>query len=84
MDRLRKREFERYGDQLLTDPITKQNSDAFLEWASQYDNPDFKGRSLQAHNDWIKQLSCNVLRIDGAISLDKKLKQVISAVIKNN
>ncbi len=82
MERLRKREFERYGDKLLSDQITKQNSDAFMKWASQYDNPDFNGRSLRRHDDWIKRLSCEVLRMNGAIPLNENLNQVISEVEK--
>lgn len=73
MQRLTKRENQRYGEKLLTDKKIQQNSKAFLAWANQYENPDFNGRSLKVHNNWIKLLNCKVLRIDGAIPLAKKV-----------
>ncbi len=72
MERLKKRESQRYGEKLLTDKKTQQNSKAFLAWANQYENPNFNGRSLKVHNNWIKLLNCKVIRIDGAIELPKK------------
>lgn len=77
MERLRNRERERYGEKLLTDQKAKQNSEAFLEWASQYENPDFDGRSLKIHTNWMELLDCKVLRIDGALELEEKVGIVL-------
>lgn len=82
MKRLRKRERERYGEKLLTDHTTQQTSEAFLEWASQYENPDFDGRSLKIHNDWMELLDCNLLRIDGALELERKVEKVLAKIVK--
>lgn len=67
MARLEKREFDRYGDKLLTDRQTQHRSAEFKQWAKKYDDPDFTGRSFQVHNDWMKRLNCPVLRIAGAM-----------------
>jgi adenylate kinase family enzyme len=80
IDRLKKREKERYGEKLLTDKKTQSDSKAFLEWAKQYDYPKFKGRSLQIHNDWIELLSCKVLRLDGTTALNDKTDKVIAEI----
>ncbi len=80
MERLKRREIERYGEKLLTDVKTRQNSKAFLEWASQYENPHFDGRSLKIHNDWITLLNCKVLRIDGEVELEIKTEKVLAEI----
>lgn len=80
IDRLKKRESERYGEKLIIDEKTKQTSKAFLEWANEYDNPNFSGRSLKIHNDWIDLLDCKVIRIDGAMELANKLEKVLAEI----
>lgn len=73
LQRLGARERERYGDLLEHDPERKANSKAFLEWAAQYDDPDFEGRSISQHEDWMKKLNCPILRIEGDVELKDKL-----------
>jgi adenylate kinase family enzyme len=78
--RLKKREIERYGEKLLTNKKIQQNSKAFLEWAFQYENPNFNGRSFKVHSHWIELLNCKVLRIDGKIELKSKTEKVIMEI----
>tara|TARA_R110001592_G_scaffold127930_1_gene339922 strand:+ start:3107 stop:3667 length:561 start_codon:yes stop_codon:yes gene_type:complete len=80
IERLQKREIERYGRKLLTDKKTHEDSQAFLEWAKQYENPNFDGRSLQVHNDWIEFLDCKVLRIDGEGELKSKTEKILTEI----
>lgn len=80
MERLKKREIERYGTQLVSDKNIRKSSEAFLEWANQYENPNFDGRSLKIHNSWIKLLNCNVLRIDGDTELNIKTDYVLNEI----
>lgn len=80
MERLKKREVERYGEKLFTNSEIKQNSKAFLEYANQYENPNFKGRSFKIHDDWIKMLDCKVLRVDGGIALNNNLEIVLNEI----
>ncbi len=82
MKRLEEREIERYGEMLITHKKTQQHSQEFLEWANQYENPNFNGRTLKIHNDWINLFDCKVLRIDGELELNDKTEKVI-AEIKN-
>jgi len=80
MERLKKREVERYGEKLLTDRKTKQNSKEFLKWANQYENPSFNGRSLKIHNNWIELLNCKVLKINGEIELNNKVENTLKEI----
>ena len=78
MARLKKRETQRYGEKLLTNKKILKNSNEFLEWANQYENPNFKGRSLKIHNNWIEMLDCKILRLNGATELNKKVEIVVN------
>ncbi|MDY8135371.1 AAA family ATPase [Aquimarina sp. 2201CG5-10] len=78
IERLKEREKIRLGDKLLTDKQTQESSVEFIEWAKKYDDPNFLGRSLKVHNDWIKLLKYPVIRIDGEMNLTAKVKKVLS------
>lgn len=80
MKRLKTRETERYGKKLITDKKIQQNSKAFLEWADQYENPNFEGRSLKTHKNWIELLNCKALEIDGKTELNDNVVTVLNAI----
>jgi len=80
MERLKRRETERYGEKLLTDKKIHQNSIAFLEWANQYENPNFSGRTLKVHNKWTELLSCKVLRSNGETELKKNVEFIMNEI----
>ncbi len=82
IERLKRREIERYGEKLMTDKKIQQNSKAFLEWADQYENPEFDGRTLKVHNDWIKLLDCKVIRLNGKVKLNDKTESVLIEIKK--
>jgi adenylate kinase family enzyme len=68
--RLKEREIQRFG---RVDP-------AFLAWASQYDAGTVEGRSLSKHEAWLAKRSCPVLRIDGDMSTESRLVQVLGVL----
>lgn len=80
MKRLKKREEERYGAKLITDEIIQKNSHAFLVWASQYENPNFDGRSLKVHENWMERLSAKILRLNGVSDLKKNVALVLNEI----
>ena len=80
MKRLKKRETERYGEKLLTDKKIQENSKAFLEWANQYENPNFDGRTFKAHNNWIELLDCKILRLNGANKLISNVEIILNEI----
>ena len=71
--RLEKREYERYGSVLETDPHRAEQYKAFIDWAKKYDDPDFEGRSITQHNIWLQKLSCPVLRIEGDTTVSERI-----------
>ena len=76
IERLIKREVERYGERLKTDPELIETSRAFIQWAKKYDDPCFEGRSITQHNKWIESLKCKVLEIKGDTSVNTRVEQV--------
>lgn len=80
MQRLVDRELERYGDAIYSDPVRSELFKSFYDWAMQYDNPDFTGRNLQIHEDWLKKLSCKVLEIRGDTSVEERLERILAVV----
>jgi adenylate kinase family enzyme len=70
VDRLRRREFQRYGT------INAE----FLDWASQYDEGRLPGRSLQRHERWLAQRTCRVVRLDAARPIDYVTEKALSIV----
>ncbi|BFP39611.1 AAA family ATPase [Flavobacteriaceae bacterium GF1] len=80
MERLKKRETERYGEKLLTNKKIQRNSKAFLEWANQYENPNFKGRTFKVHTNWIELLKCKVLRLNGSTELNSNVDILLNEI----
>lgn len=80
MERLKKRESELYGEKLLTDSKIQKKFMAFLEWANQYENPNFKGRSLKVHNNWIKALNYPVITLNGQMKITDKVSIILKEI----
>lgn len=64
LQRLRLREAQRYGEQILEGGSRHQNSVAFLTWVARYDTGNHSLRSLRRHETWLKPLNCPVIRLD--------------------
>ena len=77
MERLRRREYARYGDRVLPGGDLYEQSQAFLAWAAQYDDglPPLRSRAL--HDLWQQKLSCPLLTLDGTLSLDELAEAVL-------
>ena len=73
--RLNEREKERYGDNILPEGSRYSEYTALIQWAEKYDTAGLEIRSKLGHEEWIKNLGCPVLRFDGDISVEEKLKQ---------
>jgi adenylate kinase family enzyme len=76
MDRLRRREYERYGEVIYRDSDRKAQYDEFLAWAARYDDPDFTRRSRAVHEGWMTTLACPVLRLEGDLSLAERVDRI--------
>ena len=83
MERLVKREIQRYGAADVK-PGGKRYSDsnAFLEWAAGYDEGGLGMRSKALHEQWLAALPCKVLRLEGDLSVGERAAAILA--YKNN
>ena len=79
--RLEAREHERYGAALL-EPPRQQQLREFLAWAAGYDDNTARGRTLQAHEQWLRHLACPTLEIRDDTSVADRIQQITSALSK--
>lgn len=82
IERLKKRELERYGDVLYTDENRAKQFNGFIAWAKDYDNnTGLANRTLKAHEAWLEQTKNPVLKIVGNQTLDEKLTLITHELI---
>ena len=79
-ERLAAREKEHFGGRIAPGGDMYQIHEAFREWASQYDDPDFSGRNRAWHEAWLSQQAAPVLRVDGMNSAEQMAEDVVQAV----
>lgn len=70
LQRLERREIQRFGSA----------RPEFLAWAAQYDAGNADGRSLGKHQQWLSERACPVLRLEGDMSIAKRLRHMLDAV----
>ncbi|WP_291148000.1 AAA family ATPase [Flavobacterium sp. UBA7680] len=78
MERLKKREFERYGNVIFTQPERIKQFEEFMAWACDYD--DSKGiasRNLKAHKNWLTTLESPILKISGDLTVSQRIELII-------
>ncbi len=78
MARLRARERVRYGEAVLPGGHMAEPHAAFMEWAQNYDDPAFTGRSRVLYDEWIAGLACPVLRLDSSAPVDDLVATVLA------
>lgn len=84
MQRLQAREYERYGDIILIDTERKKMHEAFIEWASDYDdNPGVAKRTLKAHENWLENLTCPVLEIRADVTTEERINIIMNWLQQN-
>jgi adenylate kinase family enzyme len=77
IDRLRKREFARYGNVIYENEHRQKLYEEFIDWASGYDDPSSSRRSLVVHENWMQKLTCPILELRGDYSVQERLKAVV-------
>ena len=77
LSRLREREVTRFGQEALAPGgWFHENHTAFMEWAAQYDSAGPEMRSRALHEEWIKTLSCRLVRFEQPLSADVMTAQI--------
>ncbi|MEK3981443.1 hypothetical protein MKY37_20740 [Psychrobacillus sp. FSL K6-2836] len=78
LKRLQQREFQRYGNEILAGGSKHGQSKAFLEWASLYDEAGMEVRSKMLHEQWMSDLICPILRIEGDYTVKERVDLVLN------
>ncbi|GAB3911128.1 AAA family ATPase [Larkinella knui] len=80
IERLRKREFERFGDVIFTDPDRRKSYEEFIDWAAGYDSDTARGRTLSFHRQWLQNVSCPVLKIEGDTTIAERMALILDVI----
>ncbi|MBW8356282.1 MULTISPECIES: AAA family ATPase [Pseudomonas] len=81
LQRLRAREFQRYGEQIFEGGERYVATQTFLAWAAGYDEGGHGTRSLRRHESWIKNLDCPLVRLDSTrLSVPDLCGQLLKAL----
>lgn len=80
LTRLRARESARFGDAIEPGGAAHARHEAFLAWASAYDDGDASMRSRALHEAWRALLQCPGLDVDGERSVEESVAQVLLAI----
>ena len=79
--RLKAREEERYGAAALEpDGAQYQESVEFLAWAAAYEDAETVGRNRIAHERWLAEQTCPILRLDSMNSVQHNVEAVVARV----
>lgn len=70
IDRLKKREKEKFGERIEPGGDMYQNHADFIEWAKKYDDGGLDIRSKAQHDEWQKLLNCKLITLNGENDLN--------------
>ncbi|NQX43722.1 AAA family ATPase [Paenibacillus tritici] len=77
LERLRAREYERYGDESLPGGDKYEEVQQFMAWAALYDSAGPEVRSRTLHEEWIAGLKCNLVRLEGDLTVEERVNAVL-------
>lgn len=83
LQRLRRRERDRYGLRIEEGGDMYEAHLAFMEWARQYDDPAAKVRSRVLHESWLGKLDCPILSLDAAAPVERLCDSVVAELRQN-
>jgi adenylate kinase family enzyme len=84
LQRLKDREFERYGDVIFTNPERIEAYQKFIDWATAYDTNAISGRTLQVHKDWLSKVACPILEIKGDTTVPQRIELILDEMLAIN
>lgn len=76
MQRLAEREAHRYGKDIAAGGKRHRSYLKFMEWASKYDTEGLEMRSRTLHEEWLSGLPCRVVKLEGDINIQEKLRYI--------
>lgn len=78
LERLKAREFSRFGSRILPGGDMEQEHREFLEWAARYDTGGLDIRSRALHDEWQKKLCCPLIKLDGTLCVEQLVTKLSS------
>ena len=84
LQRLDRREAERYGARIRPGGDMHEAHLAFRDWASRYDDPGFSGRNRAQHERWLATQSAPLLRVDGQCPTSELVALVIDELARQD
>ncbi len=81
IERLKKREYQAFGDRIAVGGDRYEEYNEFLSWAAAYDTGSVDMRSKANHDEWQKKLQCKQLVLDGADELDTNFHKVYEEIM---
>ena len=82
ISRLIRREKERYGKRIEPGGDMHRQHLEFVEWAKSYDTGGMNVRSKVKHDNWQTLLSCELLHLDGADTVEENIIKVKRVLYK--
>ncbi|WP_047812093.1 hypothetical protein [Desulfosporosinus acididurans] len=76
LKRLRNRELQRFGGRILPGGDMHKEHEEFIKWAAAYDTGGVEMRSAELHREWLKQILCPIIELNGNLSCDENLKRI--------
>lgn len=73
LERLKQREYSRFGSRILPGGDMYDNHIEFLEWAAKYDAAGEEQRSRALHARWLRRVYCPVVQVDGTRPVQETL-----------
>lgn len=80
MERLKQREYGRFGDRVLPGGDMYKIHQDFLQWAAGYEDGPATMRSRAMHDLWQQKLTCPLLTLDGTQPVEELVEAVLEAL----
>jgi adenylate kinase family enzyme len=80
LERLRRRERERFGARLDPGGDMHAGHMEFMAWAAEYDAGTAASNNVRIHETWLAQQTCPVLRVAGSLATAEQVSRVLRAI----
>ena len=82
IERITRRERERYGARIHPDGDMYQQHIKFLDWARSYDHAKAPARSFDLHEKWMQSLNCPIIRLNSNATVAELCDEVLNQAMK--
>lgn len=80
IERLRRREYQRFGQRILPGGDMHAAHEAFIAWAARYDIGGIEGRTLARHEAYLKAQACTVIEIREERSTTEIIAEIMASL----